>query len=67
MQLSDAQQDRKVVYTPYNCCDPKLKKEGVITSIGDVYVYVRYGSDLVSKATLPKDIKYINRFKKSIN
>jgi len=31
---------------------------GVITSIGNMYVFVRYGSDLHSKATSPDNLEF---------
>jgi hypothetical protein len=59
VRLEDAEVDRKVVYTPFEGCDPKLKEEGIITSKNHVYVHVRYGSDVGSKSTRPEDIEYI--------
>lgn len=45
---------RKVIY------DPGYKtEEGVITSFNDHYVFVRYGSDVQSKATNYSDLKYV--------
>lgn len=59
MKLEDAIPERKVVYTPFKNCDPKLIEEGVITSVNSKYVHVRYGNDIHSKATDPDDIEYI--------
>ena len=47
---------RYVTYIPYKGCDPKLYERGVITSVNDKYAFVRYGSDLHSKATDPCDL-----------
>lgn len=52
-RVSDSDIGRTVVY------DPGYKKEvGVITSFNDKYVFVRYGSDIHSKATRRDDLKY---------
>lgn len=59
MKLEDVMIDRKVVYTPFKGCDPKLKEEGIITSKNDKFVFVRYGSDVNSKATDPEDLEYM--------
>lgn len=59
MKLSEAQEGRKVVYTPFKECDPKNKEEGVITSFNDKFIFVRYGSDYGSKATRLEDLEYI--------
>lgn len=36
-------------------------KEGVITSVNEIYVHVRYGSDVGSKATRPEDLELLAR------
>lgn len=61
MEIKDFKEcvGRKVVYTPYKGCDPSLKEEGVITSVNDHYVFVRYGSDVNSKATDPNDLEFV--------
>ena len=59
MKIDEAEVNRKVVYTPFKGCDPKLKEEGVITSKNDKFVFVRYESDVNSKATSPCDICYL--------
>jgi len=33
--------------------------EGVITSVNDRYVFVRYGADMHSKATRPEDLSAV--------
>lgn len=60
MELAEAEIGRKVIYTPFKGCDPKLKEEGVITGKTQRFVFVRYGADLYSKATDPRDIEYIS-------
>jgi len=41
-----------VVYTaPHGA-----REDGVITSVGDAYVFVRYSGDSHSKATMPQDL-----------
>lgn len=61
MKLEEAKNGvgRKVVYTPFEGCDPSLLEEGVITSVNDRYVFVRYGSDKNSKPTSPYDLKFL--------
>jgi hypothetical protein len=48
---------RKVIYTPYEGCNENELETGIITGYNDKYVFVRYGSDINSKATKPEDIK----------
>jgi hypothetical protein len=43
---------RLVVYRPL----PDVMEEGVITSIGDYYVFVRYGTEQTSAGTPPEDL-----------
>lgn len=45
---------RKVIYKAY-----KQIEEGVITSFNDVCVFVRYGSDIHSKATDRQDLTWL--------
>lgn len=40
---------RRVVYTPYR----GATEEGVITSAGDRWVFVRFAGDTIAKATAP--------------
>lgn len=47
---------RSVVYTPYAGAKTE---DGVITSVNDDYVFVRYGADKNSKATRPEDLKWL--------
>ena len=47
----DADRGRKVVYR-----GGEALEEGVITSFNPAYVFVRYGADAGSKATLRKDL-----------
>ena len=42
---------RRVVYARAN-------EEGTITSIGKHFIFVRYGNDTGSKATLPGDLRW---------
>jgi hypothetical protein len=53
MTLQEAKDNigKKVIYTPFEGCDSKDLKYGVITSVNSKYVFVRYGSDINSKAT----------------
>lgn len=49
---------RTVIYTPFPGCDLDMTEVGVITSVGDKNVFVRYGSDLHTKATCPADLHF---------
>ena len=44
-----------VVYEPYQGCE---KETGIITSVNDTYVFVKYGNDLHSKATRPENLRF---------
>lgn len=48
---------RKVTYVPFVGCDPSLHEEGVITSVNNKFAFVRYGSDINSKATRLEDLR----------
>jgi hypothetical protein len=48
-----------VVYRPGHAGAPI--EQGVITSVNDHYVFVRYGNDHGSKATLPQDLEPLHR------
>ena len=47
---------RSVTYIPFEGCDISLREYGVITSVNERFVFVRYGSDINSKATNPNDL-----------
>lgn len=47
---------RKVVYQPRPGMTPE---EGVITSVNDRYVFVRYGTSVTPAATWPADIEFL--------
>ena len=49
---------RKVVYKR-DWMEPEEFEEGVITSISKTFVFVRYGRDVHSKATYPRDLDFI--------
>lgn len=54
-----AAQDRigqKVVYRAPHVSPDRPGEEGVITSVGDIWVYVRFGADAHSKATHPSQL-----------
>lgn len=59
-KLTESDKGRLVVYTPFEDCDSNLKERGVITSWNDMYVFVRYGSDIHSKSTNPDDLDFIS-------
>ena len=60
MTLDNARKNigRYVKYTPFKGCDKSQIELGVITSVNDSYVFVRYGNDLHSKATNPSDLSF---------
>lgn len=47
---------RTVVYWPIPTEPPSLEV-GVITSVNDTFVFVRYGADVGSKAAMPDDLQ----------
>lgn len=49
---------RKVVYRPYPSAPPE---EGVVTSVNTAFVFVRYGDDVHSKATLAAQLEPVRR------
>ncbi len=53
MNIKQAKENigRKVIYKSYG-----KMETGVITSVNDKFVFVRYGTDINSKATNPKDL-----------
>lgn len=48
---------RRVEYIPFEGCDKSLYESGIITSVNSKYCFVRYGSDINSKATRPEDLR----------
>jgi len=60
MTLEEARNNigRYVTYIPFAYCDKSQYEFGVITSVNDRYVFVRYGNELHSKATRPEDLKF---------
>lgn len=60
MKLSDAVRGRKVIYTPFNSCEPSQKEEGIISSINDKYVFVKFKADWINGVACdPEDLKYL--------
>lgn len=53
MHLHDVKEGMQVVYHPMHALMPE---QGVVTSKNDTYVFVRFGSDIHSKAVRPVDI-----------
>lgn len=60
MNLQEASKNigRHVRYIPFKNCPPSEYEYGVITSCNDVYVFVRYGDDINSKATCACDLEF---------
>lgn len=59
MTLEEARKNigRYVTYTPFKGCSKDQLELGVITSVNERYVFVRYGNEINSKATRPEDLK----------
>lgn len=59
MTLEEARNNigKYVIYTPFGNCTQNQKELGVITSVNDNYVFVRYGNELNSKATRAEDLR----------
>jgi hypothetical protein len=55
--LSEARESigRLVAYTPYQ----GVRELGVITAVRGAHVFVRYGTDLGSKATYPENLEVL--------
>lgn len=60
MTLEEAKNNigRYVTYIPFQGCSKDQHELGVITSVNETYVFVRYGNDINSKATRPEDLKF---------
>ena len=57
--VNDFEIDQKVIYIPYEGCSPTEREEGIVTKKTDRFVFVRYGNDIISKATNPTDLLHI--------
>ena len=54
--LTEEDVGKKVIYQNV---EMEPKEEGIITSWNDHYIFVRYGSDVGSKATYPRDLQFV--------
>lgn len=59
MKLNEAEPNRQVKYTPRENCTESEIEYGVLTTVGTKYVFVRYGSEVQSKATPPEKLEYV--------
>jgi hypothetical protein len=50
---------KSVVYRPFKDCKEEDLEYGIITTVSNKYVFVRYDRDLDSKATSPSDLKFV--------
>lgn len=59
MTLKEARNNigKWVVYEPFANCPIGMKETGIITSVNDTYVFVKYKNELHSKATRPEQLK----------
>lgn len=59
MTLEEARKNigRYVTYIPFKGCSKDQLELGVITSVNERFVFVRYGNEINSKATRPEDLK----------
>ena len=51
----------KVIYRYQGWTGVAPAEEGVITSVNEIYVHVRYETDVHSKATRPEDLELLKR------
>ena len=58
LEQARANMGRYVTYIPFEGCDKSQYELGVITSVNDRYVFVRYGNQINSKATRPEDLRF---------
>jgi hypothetical protein len=60
MTLEEARKNigSKVMYTPFQGCNPSLIEYGIITDVNQKFVFVRYENENISKATNPTDLKF---------
>jgi len=60
MTLEEASQNinSAVIYLPKNTTNAKFKEYGIITSVNDSFVFVKYGDDTMSKATRACDLLF---------
>lgn len=58
MTLDEARNSigRAVVYLPYGGGRPE---HGIITEVRSRWVFVRYGTEQTSKATMPQDLRFL--------
>jgi len=49
---------RYVIYVPFQGCNPKIHERGVISSVNDKYVFVKYSLGDTAAATDPKDLHF---------
>jgi hypothetical protein len=63
LHLDEAEIGRKVVYIPKH----GKREDGVITSKNHKFIFVRYGNNVTSIATNPKDLFYLKKKKCLIN
>lgn len=47
----------EVKYAPYKGCSKEECEYGIITSVNDFYVFVKYRGDFFAKATRPESIQ----------
>lgn len=59
MKLEDARVGMKVRYIPFKDCPKQYIEEGIITSVNDKYVFVRYLNQATSKATRATNLSYL--------
>lgn len=57
IEATKADVGRAVVYRPYPGASPE---QGIITSMNDTYVFVRYGLGAGSQATRPCDLEWVS-------
>jgi len=58
LELAKSNIGRNVCYKPYGLNE--FKEYGIITSVSLIYVFVRYGEDVASKATGAEDLELVS-------
>ena len=58
IEPTEADIGRLVIYKK-DWMEPDEHEQGVITSISECFIFVRYGSDTHSKATYRKDLEFV--------
>jgi hypothetical protein len=69
ISLEDAKNNigRAVIYTPFKNCEDSIKERGYITSVNNMFIFVRYSYSNNGIATYPGDLEFEIEPTKEIN